>query len=1696
MSFLTQTYHMGPLSALRLETSMETDIYRDLIYAADRNNLKEYEYLVNTIVPSILKKTFRNVTIERVVEEVEVRFPTFYVNNKSTKKQEAKLLTPLIAKQTQHDYMCKIVCVIASYDIATGNFLSRETKVVGSIPTMVGSCRCITSVKPDEINSLDEHKMSLGEDPSIYGGYFIKKGASKTILAKELLGTSIILTVETKGTNKRVETRITELHESMTFLMRLQAGKNRASVKVLPPFLRGKHYGIFLTIYLLSVKILNQKDLPFRWNIYVDKIASFAPFEEQDNIKAYLNTSVYIFTSKYTTIDEDGNYLINENLINAYIVKKSRNKNSSKDTMNTTTVIEKLFNEIFVSAKTSCEKIANLCNMASQHIRCCLKLRPLSSRDDWAKKRLKTAVSQIESDITENILPKLASGGVDDGGWRIGKHDKSENILESLKTDSTSLIRSLYSKVSAVVDEKSKTFSLRAVSQSGYGVIDPAKTSEGSKCGINKHKTICNRISNNSEHIPNRLDPIYNLARNSPTFSSHIKDNINNKLLYFNCGKLRTAKVELIPGEISDLFTELINSNYSIDELLDNEITDDIYISDDFLEYFSNHEIFIKLLNENKIEIEGDDENIIISFSIENSNTSEFAKRIQMWNGGSIYLECNDEIASLFKDVFAIANDYFSIINIGLYNYTFNINGNVLICGDYDYNKEKLVPIQLWTNHNKIIKHLKQLRLNKELPFDCCIAKQDLDKVVQYFDDAGRPLTPYMTINEDGQLLLDVYTITVEDKEVLLKDYIWGNSENLEYDDSEDRVQILFDYGLVEYVDSKELESTFMAKSIEECRAISKLKTFLDNIDIKESDSYVSTIYNQNKSDIKFMNSDMQFVTYGKNRYNIEFVTDYHKYVETEPIHIFSRVDHEIKELKLYAIVPLKFKHYYPTNKNVVILKKTNCQIRDGLHLSYIEDGEVKWVPKKSVSNNATTYFKHKIIGVRFNEDTVNKILSVDKKGDYYYEPCDFNYFVKSNNKNYVSIKDGKITYHKQQLKYDKDGTLIIYDMIDFGNKTEGFFEFKENTKYIPLKTDDNYDFYDEEKEKEEYDNNIKNDFYRESDLLVSEIRRKIEPIHDFQLTDDNKNEFIKMIMTEFPSFQRKSNLYKLKRYFHWRFKFTHVAIDPNIIYSSTANLCIKANHNQGPRFTYQCSMGTQALGLGNVMWSTTFETSIKRATASKQHIYETVAEEPLAGVTMPTRENYVIAVLPHRRGPEDAIIMSKSVFELTARYDKEVTIKLSIKNEEGVSQRITYPRTENGNKNPHPKYRHLDDNGYPVEGSIIETGECIIGIEKTDLKTGKRFDVSKFALIGEEGEITRVRIFASEETKKELLIYITLSQRRAQQIGNKFAAPHSQKGTIGFKTAEADTKGSNISKSKYLFTNKTSQEQLKFDDKDDIFSDYEGLYLYNDFNDSMQGTISSFFPDPEALKAFEQGLIKIKVVDDNKMPIVRGGPNDGLAIQVLFSPLSFPSRMTMGMNFEIFIGKACYLIQKKANGTTFHDTNYKFYANILKEWGLDINGCEFLSHYDGEIMIDSTTGNQFIAFIGICSYQVLKHQVYDKRSFRGTGNRDPIFKQPNHGRPLNGAQKFGEMERDTLLSHGGSELLLDRLLYASDAYDAIVCENCGNKSNKSDITVGVCAICKISGKLAITQQTMVYTVFTNYLAGMCLNIKSKYTDV
>ena len=77
----------------------------------------------------------------------------------------------------------------------------------------------------------------------------------------------------------------------------------------------------------------------------------------------------------------------------------------------------------------------------------------------------------------------------------------------------------------------------------------------------------------------------------------------------------------------------------------------------------------------------------------------------------------------------------------------------------------------------------------------------------------------------------------------------------------------------------------------------------------------------------------------------------------------------------------------------------------------------------------------------------------------------------------------------------------------------------------------------------------------------------------------------------------------------------------------------------------------------------------------------------------------------------------------------------------------------------------------------------------------------------------------------------------------------------------------------------------------------------------------------------------------------------------------------------------------------------------------------------------------------------------------RATGPLQSLIRQPAHGRSNNGGGRIGEMERDSIISHGISSFLNESVTKRSDSYSVTINENDGlitNELNENSVKVNI----------------------------------------
>ena len=193
-------------------------------------------------------------------------------------------------------------------------------------------------------------------------------------------------------------------------------------------------------------------------------------------------------------------------------------------------------------------------------------------------------------------------------------------------------------------------------------------------------------------------------------------------------------------------------------------------------------------------------------------------------------------------------------------------------------------------------------------------------------------------------------------------------------------------------------------------------------------------------------------------------------------------------------------------------------------------------------------------------------------------------------------------------------------------------------------------------------------------------------------------------------------------------------------------------------------------------------------------------------------------------------------------------------------------------------------------------------------------------------------------------------------------------------------------------------------------------------------------------------------IIPECDMPYTK----DGVRPDIIINPHAIPSRMTIGQLKETVLGKLLVHLGMFGDGTPFTSIGVEEITKQLQDVGFESSG--------NELMYNGLTGEQLecSVFIGPVFYQRLKHMVNDKAHSRSIGPMVNLTRQPAEGRSREGGLRFGEMERDCMISHGASRFTRDRMYNSSDKYSVYVCNLCGMVASYNDSThVHICHTCK-----------------------------------
>jgi DNA-directed RNA polymerase II subunit RPB2 len=236
-----------------------------------------------------------------------------------------------------------------------------------------------------------------------------------------------------------------------------------------------------------------------------------------------------------------------------------------------------------------------------------------------------------------------------------------------------------------------------------------------------------------------------------------------------------------------------------------------------------------------------------------------------------------------------------------------------------------------------------------------------------------------------------------------------------------------------------------------------------------------------------------------------------------------------------------------------------------------------------------------------------------------------------------------------------------------------------------------------------------------------------------------------------------------------------------------------------------------------------------------------------------------------------------------------------------------------------------------------------------------------------------------------------------------------------------------------------------------------------------------------------QKGTVGMIIPEEN-MPFTK----DGIRPDIIINPHAIPSRMTIGHLVEKVFAKLCCMQGALGNGSVF----IPFDENDIYE---ELGATGFEKH-GNEILYNGFTGQQIHTeiFIGPIFYMRLKHMVADKINVRGL-DRDKnelpkvmLTRQPTAGKRKGGGLRIGEMERDSIISHGTALFLQESMMERSDKYRWAICKNCGTQAIYNPKKKNRMIKCKLCGNdsICLIQTPYAFKLWSQELQAMGIEMR------
>lgn len=437
----------------------------------------------------------------------------------------------------------------------------------------------------------------------------------------------------------------------------------------------------------------------------------------------------------------------------------------------------------------------------------------------------------------------------------------------------------------------------------------------------------------------------------------------------------------------------------------------------------------------------------------------------------------------------------------------------------------------------------------------------------------------------------------------------------------------------------------------------------------------------------------------------------------------------------------------------------------------------------------------------------------------------------------------------------------------------------------------------------------------------------------------------------------------------------THCEIHPSVILSVVSQNIPLLNHNQAPRNIFFGAQGKQAVGMPTTSFNNRIDTMAYVLHYPQRQLVNTRYKEYLYNNVLTGGENLIVAISTWTGyNQEDSIIVNRSAIE---RGMFNMTYFKCIIEKEG----------ENKKENERIVFMN------PVKA--IDDGQEVNNLKFARYR--KTLDDNGYPVVNTfvtEGDAIVGKTLIKGEMAEDS------STAAAALFGNKI-----KKELYYDKSLVADKTVSGIIDKVYVYQDTENVKTCKL---------------------RLRKVKRPELGDKMASCHGQKGVVGMILPPEN-MPFNK----DGIVPDIIVNPHAFPSRMTIGHLLECVLAKSCVANGMMVDATPFNHYDYTgLYEELEARFGME--------RYGNEIMYNGRTGEQIETeiFLGPTYYQRLKHMVSDKINYRTTGAMTATTRQPTKGRGNGGGLRIGEMERDSVISHGMFGFLKESLMERSDKHE------------------------------------------------------------